>query len=89
MVAWLFHSCRFLQHIPFLRGICCDELTVLAVKDEVPAIGFELNRVQGFVEEHQGTTVGQAAVGRLKEARQNGWLDEHLYLAKLVDGLEQ
>jgi SAM-dependent methyltransferase len=88
MVAWLFHSCRFLQHVPFLRGLCSDELTVLAVKDEAPAIGFELNRVQDFVEQHQGTAVGQAAVKRLKEARQKGWLDEHLYLAKLVDGLD-
>jgi GTP-dependent phosphoenolpyruvate carboxykinase len=30
--------------------------------------------------------VRRAAVDRLKEARKRGWLDEHLYLSKLVDG---
>jgi hypothetical protein len=49
--AWFFHGCRVLQHVPFLRGLCCDELTVLARKDEAPAVGFELNRVEKFLEE--------------------------------------
>lgn len=87
MVAWMFHSCQLLQYIPFLRGICCDELTVLAVKDDVPAIGFELNTVQRFLNEHDGTEKGKNAVMRLQEARKRGWLDEHLYLAKIVDDL--
>lgn len=87
MTAWLFHSCQLLQHIPLLRGVCSDELTVLAVKDSVPAVGFELNTVKRFLNEHQKTEKGRAAIARLKEARKNGWLDEHLYLAKTVDGL--
>lgn len=85
--AWLFHSCRFLQHIPFFKGVCSDELTVLAVKDAVPAIGFSLNTVQRFLKNSEGTEEGQLAVARLREAREKGWLDEHLYLAKTVDGL--
>lgn len=89
MMAWMFHGCQLLQHVPFLRGICSDELTVLAVKDDTPAIGFELNTVQRFLEEHEGTEKGQNAVARLQEARRKGWLDEHLYLAKTVDGLQQ
>ena len=89
LVAWMFHGCQLLQHIPFLRGLCCDELTVLAVKDDAPAIGFELNTVQRFLEENSGLEKGKAAVVRLQEARKKGWLDEHLYLGKLVDGLLQ
>ncbi|MCI5221387.1 MAG: class I SAM-dependent methyltransferase [Candidatus Electrothrix sp. AR4] len=87
MAAWFFHACRFLRHIPFLKGGCCGELTVLAVKDEVPAIGFELNTVKRFLEEFKGAEQGRAAVARLQEARKKGWLDEHLYLSKTVDEL--
>ena len=79
--------CRIFQHVPFFRGICSDELTVLAEKNDVPAIGFGLNRVKQFLETHEGTEKGNRAVARLKEARKRGWLDEHLYLAMMVDGL--
>ena len=88
IVSWMFHACQILQYVPLLRGLCSDELTVLAVKDDAPAIGFELNRVQRFLDDHRETATGQSAVKRLQEARQKGWLDEHLYLAKLVDGLQ-
>ncbi|MCI5210090.1 MAG: hypothetical protein D3910_15135 [Candidatus Electrothrix sp. ATG2] len=87
LVAWLFHSCQFAQHIPFFRGGCSDELTVLAEKDDTPAVGFELNTVRHFLEEHAGSEQGEKATRRLVKARENGWLDEHLYLAKLVDEL--
>jgi hypothetical protein len=86
-VAWMFHACRFLQHVSFLRGLCCDELTLLAVKDDVPAIGFELNRIQRFLDDHKDSQTSEKAIFRLKEARRKGWLDEHLYLSKLVDSL--
>jgi len=86
-VAWMFHACQVLQHIPFLRGLCCDELTLLAVKDDTPAVGFELNRIKSFLHDHKDSQTGEKAVARLKEARRKGWLDEHLYLTKLVDGL--
>lgn len=87
ITAWLFHGCRPLQYLPFLKGLCSDELTVLAAKEEVPAIGFELNRVQRFLKEHHGEPQETEAKDRLKEARQKGWLDEHLYLSQLVDRL--
>lgn len=70
-----------------MKGLCSDELTVLAVKDDAPAIGFELNRVQRFLDEQQGDAEGRAAKDRLQEARRRGWLDEHLYLSQLVDRL--
>jgi SAM-dependent methyltransferase len=87
MVAWMFHGCQLLQHVPFLKGVCCDELTVLAVKDDAPAVGFELNTVKQFLDEHKGTEKGKDAIRRLQEARRKGWLDEHLYMTKMVDGL--
>ncbi len=87
-VSWLFHGCKILQHIPFLRGICCDELTVLAQKDDVPVTGFELNTVKSSLDKFTENTTHSKAVARLKEARGYGWLDEHLYLSKLVDSLE-
>jgi SAM-dependent methyltransferase len=86
--AWFFHGCKVLQHIPFLKGICCDELTILARKDAAPAIGFELNRVQRYLDQVRGSEEYQMAVNRLKQARSKGWLDEHLYISELVDGLK-
>lgn len=86
-ISWLFHGCSLLQYLPFLKGLCSDELTVLAVKESTPAIGFELNRVQRFLGEQQGDSEESAAKDRLKEARRRGWLDEHLYLSQLVDRL--
>ena len=86
--AWFFHGCKILQHVPFLKGVCSDELTVLARKDEAPAIGFELNRVKRYLKDIENDeSTYHSAVARLQEARQNGWLDEHLYLSKLVDEL--
>ncbi len=85
--AWFFHGCRILQHIPFLRGISSDELTVLAKKDNVPALGFELNTVRHYLQTNKGTENEKTAIARLREARESGWLDEHLYLSKLVDEL--
>ena len=85
--AWFFHGCKIFQHVPFLRGLCSDELTVLACKDNVPAIGFELHRVQKFLKQSVSTGEYKVSVERLKQAREKGWLDEHLYLSKIVDDL--
>lgn len=87
-VAWFFHGCRILQYIPFMKGLCCDELTVLVEKEDVPAVGFELNRVKKFLEGSGSKDDYGKAVERLKQARRKGWLDEHLYLSQLVDNLE-
>lgn len=86
-IAWFFHGCQILQHVPFLKGLCCDELTLLARKDDTPAIGFELNRVKKFLKNTEGSKEYTLATERLQEARDKGWLDEHLYLSKLVDEL--
>lgn len=87
-VAWLFHGCQILQYVPFLRGICCDELTVLARKDALPLVtGFELNTVRRTVENCESQEVRKQLIGRLIEARNKGWLDEHLYLSEFVDAL--
>lgn len=86
--AWFFHGCQIMQHVPFLKGLCCDELTVLARKDEVAPIGFELNRVKKYLVDTTNEKEKLKAVLRLKQARTKGWLDEHLYLSKLVDELD-
>lgn len=86
-VAWLFHICQILQHIPFMRSLCCDELTVLARKDAVPAVGFELNRVKKYLDQLTGSEDYNSVIDRLKQAREMGWLDEHLYLSHLIDDL--
>ena len=86
-VAWFFHGCRILHYVPFLRGISSDELTVLAKKDNVPACGFELNTVRHYLHANKGTENAEIVIARLREARELGWLDEHLYLSKLVDEL--
>lgn len=87
-VAWLFHACAIFQHIPLFRGLCSDELTILAQKDNVPAVGFELNMVKRYLKKSVGDPDRNVAIARMKEARKRGWLDEHLYLSKLVDELE-
>lgn len=81
----LFSLCHLLQRLPGLRGRCTDELTVLAVKEPVDPVGFQLLRVQSRLAALAGQPERAAAVGRLKEARRRGWLDEHLMLKALVD----
>ena len=87
ITAWMFHGCQILQHVPFMKGVCSDELTVLARKDDVPISGFELNTVRRALDDCSEKDVRKKNIERLKEARQRGWLDEHLYLSKLVDEL--
>ncbi len=87
IVARLFYSCFLFQRIPWLRGLCTEELTVLARKDDIPPIGFELPTVRRSLERLQGKDRAKA-VERLKEARGLGWMNEHLNLASFVDHLE-
>ncbi len=87
IAAWLFHGCQILQHVPFMKGVCSDELTVLARKDECPVTGFELYTIKRALDGFSEKDVRDKAVLRLKEAKRRGWLDEHLYLSKLVDEL--
>jgi len=80
----LFHACKVIQHLPGCRGCASDELTVLAEREDVPPIGFQLMRVEPELERIRGTPVGAAADARLSEARRRGWLREHLWLDALV-----
>jgi SAM-dependent methyltransferase len=87
-ISRLFHVCSLLQHIPLLRGLCCDELTILARKEDLPIIpGFELNTVRRTLDNCQSKDVRKKVIERLYKAKKQGWLDEHLYLAQLVDEL--
>lgn len=85
LISMCFHSCRALQHLPFLRGMCTDELTILSRKEDVPLIGFELAQVLKKLAACSTPEEKRMMQERLRLARKKGWLDEHLYLAKLVD----
>ena len=84
-MARLFVVCRGLQRVPALRGWSTDELTVLARKEPAYPIGFQYARVRSLLDRLRGRTERDDAVARLREARQRGWLDEHLMLKVLVD----
>jgi hypothetical protein len=84
-VAWVFHACRLLQHLPGGRGWFADELTVLAQREAAFPIGFSVAGVQTRLDQLRGGPERIAAIARLKEARRRGWLNEHLMLAALVD----
>jgi SAM-dependent methyltransferase len=84
-VAWMFHFCKIFQYVPLMRGLCSDELTVLAVRDEVPALGFNPDRVESFLEKNKGTAIGAAAAVRLIEAKKRGWLKEHINLTAISE----
>ena len=87
-IAWLFHACAVLQHLPGGRNRFTDELTILAQKEAVYPVGFSVARVQAQLARLRGTSDGASATCRLKEARGRGWLNEHLVLAGVVDGLK-
>jgi SAM-dependent methyltransferase len=86
-VSWLFHVCRYLQKLSILKGACCDELTVLAKKEDAPVMGFELSSIKNSIDSQTDGVKKAAAIARLRYAQQQGWLREHLYLTKYVDGL--
>jgi SAM-dependent methyltransferase len=84
-VARLFGVCRGLQRIPGLRGWSTDELTVLARKEATSPVGFGYLRARSLLDALRGRPEHAEAVGRLREARRRGWLDEHLMLKALAD----
>jgi SAM-dependent methyltransferase len=81
----LFGVCRRLQGVPGQRGWATDELTVLARKDGMDALGFQHLRVRSRLDGLRGRPEYDDAVARLREARRRGWLDEHLMLKTLAD----
>jgi SAM-dependent methyltransferase len=82
-----FYLCWVLQKLPGGRGLFTDELTVFSQKEDVPPVGFDLFTVRRVLEETDDEKERRRMVSRLKTARDAGWLDEHLNLAALVDGL--
>ena len=82
--AWPFHVCRWTSRIPWCRGWSCDELTILARRDETVPVGFEYLRVLSEMEHLKGTPECRTAGARLAEARRRGWLREHLMLDQWV-----
>jgi SAM-dependent methyltransferase len=83
----LFGVCLALQRVPGQRGWATDELTVLARKDGMDALGFQHLRVRSRLDGLRGHPEYDDAVARLREARRRGWLDEHLMLKTLADEL--
>jgi SAM-dependent methyltransferase len=81
----LFTVCRELQRVPGLRGWTTDELTVLARREGIGALGFQYLRVRAGLDALRGRPEYDDAVARLREARRRGWLDEHLMLRTLAD----
>jgi SAM-dependent methyltransferase len=81
----LFTVCRELQRVPGLRGWTTDELTVLARREGIGALGFQYLRVRAGLDALRGRPEYDDAVARLREARRRGWLDEHLMLKTLAD----
>jgi hypothetical protein len=65
--------------------MCTDELTILSRKEDVPLIGFELAQVLKKLAACSTSEGKRMMQERLRAAKKKGWLDEHLYLAKLVD----
>lgn len=83
-LAWLFHACRFLQHLPGGKQWFADELTILAQKEAAYPIGFSLARVKSQLDQLHGRPEEARAVQRLKAAQQRGWLQEHLMLDNIA-----
>lgn len=88
IVARLFFSFFALQHLPFWKGLFTDELTLLCRRSKAPAVGFELPTVERNLDRFRSNAeVYNKALRRLKTASEKGWLNEHLYLNKLVKSL--
>lgn len=83
-VAWLFHTCRFLQYLPGGKQWFADELTILARKDATYPVGFSLARVKSQLDQLHGTPEEPLVIQRLETARQRGWLREHLMLSDIA-----
>lgn len=80
-----FLACRFLQHVPFLKGLMSDELTVVCQKEDVDPVGFDYLNLKKTLERGSRDVSCRNALQRLEEAQQKGWLKEHLNISRLVD----
>ena len=84
-ISFLFYACQLLQHLPGGRNWFADELTVLAKREDVYPVGFQIMRIRSELERLRGLPEEPQVVARLAEARNRGWLSEFLMLDALVD----
>ena len=84
LVSTSFYLCYFLQHVPFMKGLVADELTLLCRKDDVLPVGFDYLTLKKKIEEASDPTRLEI-INRLKIAKKRGWLREHINLSRLVD----
>lgn len=84
-ISFLFYACQLLQHLPGGRNWFADELTVLAKREDVYPVGFQIMRIRSELERLRGLPEEPQVVARLAEARHRGWLSEFLMLDALVD----
>ncbi len=87
LIAKFFYSCFLWQHIPFCRGWSTDELTVLCRKEAVVPIPFDYLVLKNKLEydKQEGGLDKKAVLQRLSDAKERGWLKEHIYMSRLVD----
>ena len=84
-ISFLFYACQLLQHLPGGRNWFSDELTVLAKREDVYPVGFQIMRIRSELERLRGLPEEPQVVARLAEARHRGWLSDFLMLDALVD----
>jgi len=84
LFAQCFKVCGLLQHFSFLKGFCCDELTVVCQREETAPLGFDYMTMKQKLERCTDERVKQQMAQRLVSAADNGWLKEHLYLTELA-----
>lgn len=85
MLALLFLPCKIFQRLPYLRGLCCDELTILAIKDDSIPLGFDYLKTKMILENKSGEESRSRMIERLLETYERGWLKEHLNMSKLAE----
>lgn len=86
-VARLFYSCFLFQKVSFCRGWATDELTLLCRKESVRPVSFDYLAIKDVLESNEPDreVEQKMIIGRLREAKERGWLKEHIYLSKLID----
>lgn len=84
LFALCFMPCRLFQHIPFMRGLVCDELTLVCEKEQTVPLGFDYLKTKLKLESNLEEQDKCQMVELLITAYQKGWLKEHLYLEKLA-----
>ena len=84
-ISFLFYACQLLQHLPGGRNWFSDELTVLAKREDVYPVGFQIMRIRSELERLRGLPEEPQVLARLAEARHRGWLSEFLMLDALLN----